>query len=129
MSSRPGVMNVAIEETPLTPEMVVQLDVESWFVYIIHSGCLGKYYTGISTKPHTRLRQHRDGVSGWTRRADDWEFAYLEKMESECDARRFERAIKKRGAKRYIQELSASRSNAIKQCAGVIQWQNVSFPS
>ncbi|MBI3986532.1 MAG: hypothetical protein HY343_06415, partial [Lentisphaerae bacterium] len=67
----------------------------SIFVYILHSATLGRYYVGIS--------RHLRGHAFWTSRATDWREVCRQTVGSLGEARRLEKAIKARGAKRYLE--------------------------
>ena len=71
-------------------------------VYVLHSASLNRYYTGISRNRYRRVKQHRQGVSKWTSRADDWEVVFTTRVADAVSARALEKTIKKRGAARYL---------------------------
>ena len=72
-------------------------------IYILYSAKLDHYYTGLSTHPRRRLRQHLRGVSTWTSRADDWVPVYQCRLKSLVEARALEKNIKLRGAQRFVE--------------------------
>jgi putative endonuclease len=74
------------------------------WVYILHSAKLDKFYVGISEHVKKRLRQHQHGVSTWTSRADDWVEVFRHPCDSIANARAREKAIKARGARRFLAE-------------------------
>ncbi len=80
-----------------------------FFVYILHSSTLDRYYIGMTCCPGTRLKQHRRGQSAWTSRASDWREVFRLDVDSHLEARALEKAIKARGAKRFLLE-TASQS-------------------
>jgi len=73
-------------------------------VYILYSAKLDQFYTGLSTHPQRRLRQHRRGTSTWTRRATDWVQVYQIQVETLAQGRAVEKHIKQRGARRFLEE-------------------------
>jgi len=73
-----------------------------WFVYILKSPVLPKFYTGMTVDLEERLRKHNGEVSGgakFTRTGRPWDVAYIEGPMCQVDAIRRERAIKKLGHK------------------------------
>jgi len=72
--------------------------------YILYSKTLDRYYTGsTSMSIEERLRRHNTNHKGYTGKSSDWELVHKEEFTSIEDSRKKERAIKKRGAKRYLQ--------------------------
>jgi predicted GIY-YIG superfamily endonuclease len=71
-------------------------------VYILRSNTLNRYYVGIAANVHVRLKQHRHGQSCWSRRADDWTLVFTKAVATTVEARRLEKAIKARGARRFL---------------------------
>jgi putative endonuclease len=68
----------------------------SWYVYLIYSVKTGKLYTGISTDPRARLKQHNNGTGAKsTRGQGPWILVHTETMRSKSDALKREVAIKK----------------------------------
>ncbi|MBI4026615.1 MAG: GIY-YIG nuclease family protein [Verrucomicrobia bacterium] len=74
----------------------------AYYVYILHSKALEKYYVGFSKFHNKRLRQHCRGQGYWTRRADDWREVFSQTVASREEAFRFEKQIKQRGAGRFL---------------------------
>jgi len=56
------------------------LRIKMYLVYVIKS-FEGLAYIGQTNDINRRLKEHHKGLSGWTKRAADWELVYLE----ECD--------------------------------------------
>jgi putative endonuclease len=77
---------------------------EQYFVYILWSASLKRYYTGFSQYRFKRQRQHRKGQSNWSHRADDWEEVWHCEIPSRLEARSLERRIKARGAQRFLHD-------------------------
>tara|TARA_B110001469_G_scaffold126425_1_gene144046 strand:+ start:982 stop:1227 length:246 start_codon:yes stop_codon:yes gene_type:complete len=78
-------------------------------VYILYSTELNKYYTGYtSLSVSDRLLQHLYNHKGYTAKTKDWNVVYSKKIILKSNALKFERKIKKRGAKRFMNE-TASR--------------------
>jgi putative endonuclease len=75
-----------------------------YFVYIIYSCSLNKYYVGNSQNVELRLEQHNSGKGVFTRKGIPWILKHKEACFSRIEAVHLELKIKKRGAKRYLQE-------------------------
>ena len=69
----------------------------SWFVYILRCGD-GSLYTGVTTDPQRRLRQHRGEIKGgarYTRARMPIDMVYLEPRSNRSDATKREAQIKR----------------------------------
>jgi len=75
-----------------------------YFVYIIFSSKLNKYYTGFTENLEIRIAQHNSGISTFTSKGIPWELIYFFEVNSINDARILEKEIKGRGAKRFLQD-------------------------
>ena len=73
------------------------------FTYILFSKSINRYYIGATTLlPEERLNYHLLNHKGYTSKAKDWKIVFHSKFISFEDALSLERRIKKRGAKRYL---------------------------
>ncbi|RYF91507.1 MAG: GIY-YIG nuclease family protein [Chitinophagaceae bacterium] len=77
----------------------------NFFVYIIFSKSLNRYYVGHSTNTETRLAQHNSGISKFTASASDWKLVWSEEFPSRNAAQQKERHIKKMKSRKYIETL------------------------
>jgi len=75
-----------------------------YFVYIISSSKLKKYYTGFTENLDVRIVQHNSGISTFTSKGIPWELIVFFEVNSINDARILEKEIKGRGAKRFLQD-------------------------
>jgi putative endonuclease len=73
-----------------------------YFVYIIFSSKLNKYYTGFTENLEVRLEQHNSGISTFTAKGIPWVMVYNLEVNSANEARQLEKIIKGRGAKRFL---------------------------
>ena len=71
-------------------------------VYILHSASLNRYYVGFTRRETERIREHNRGKTYWTSRADDWQEVYTKEVATVAEARTLEKAIKSRGARRFL---------------------------
>lgn len=69
----------------------------TWYVYILASFTTGRLYTGITTEPERRLREHNGGTRGakYTRVGRPWKIVRLEEVPSRSAALKREYAIKR----------------------------------
>jgi putative endonuclease len=79
-----------------------------YFVYILRSESLGRYYTGFSCDHWKRQRQHRSRHKGWTGQAADWQEVFCIQVATIREARALEKQIKARGAGRFLSERAVS---------------------
>jgi len=76
-------------------------------VYILFSEQLQKYYIGYTSKNvQDRLKEHLYNHKGFTAKAKDWNVIYKLERNSKSEAIMLERKIKKRGAKRFLNEIA-----------------------
>lgn len=77
-------------------------------VYIIYSDTLKKYYTGFTSQSiDERLGYHLGKHSGFTSKAKDWLVIYKTQKEEKSQALQLEKKIKKRGAKRFLDDCNS----------------------
>jgi putative endonuclease len=77
----------------------------SFFVYIIYSRQLNKFYVGYTGNVLIRLQQHNAGLSSFTAKANDWVIVYSESFTTRENAMKRERDIKKKKSRKYIESL------------------------
>jgi putative endonuclease len=81
-------------------------EIKNTVVYIIFSEKTSKYYTGKTTDFNRRLWQHNNGLNTSTKSGIPWINIWLSDILSSKDASELERKIKKRGAKRFLEDIS-----------------------
>jgi putative endonuclease len=67
----------------------------NWTVYIIYSKVGDTYYKGISSNPEKRLYEHRNGLSRYTSKYNDWELKYSKEFGTKGEALIEERRLKR----------------------------------
>ncbi|MBS1680070.1 MAG: GIY-YIG nuclease family protein [Bacteroidetes bacterium] len=75
-------------------------------VYILFSKKIGKYYTGQTNNFQNRLAEHNAGETRSIKNGTPWELAWKTELPSRSEAVKLENKIKKRGAKRFLDDLS-----------------------
>ena len=76
-----------------------------YFVYILYSPSMNKYYVGSSKDVAERVRRHNIGARAYTNPGRPWELVHMETFESLGKARKREYEIKGRKSRKYIQQL------------------------
>ena len=66
---------------------------------------LQRHYVGSSEDLERRLEAHNLVLSTYTSKATDWRIIYRVCLSTKTEALILERKIKKRGAKRYLEDL------------------------
>lgn len=83
---------------------------ESFFVYILFSQKLDKFYTGLTTlSPQERFENHlgkKYSNTNYTQKANDWVVFLSMECETLSQARKIELHIKKMKSKKYLKDLS-----------------------
>ncbi len=77
----------------------------NYYLYILFSDTLNKYYIGSTKNIETRLKKHLENHSGFTAKAKDWKLVYSESFTSKSDALAREQKIKKWKSRTMIQKL------------------------
>jgi len=76
-----------------------------FYTYILYSGSVKKYYTGFTSDLKVRLTRHGKDKSKFTGQISDWKIIKYFEFESKTDAIKMESRIKKRGIKRFLEDL------------------------
>ena len=76
-----------------------------FFTYILQSLNDQSFYIGFSANLEQRLIKHNNATTGYTSTKKPWKIAYYETFDIESDARKRERAIKKKKSRKYIEFL------------------------
>lgn len=79
-----------------------------FYVYIIYSHSLDKYYVGYSIDLDKRLTEHNSGISTYTSKANDWKLKWSKIFLSREDAMKEEKRIKTKKSRKYIEWLVSS---------------------
>lgn len=59
---------------------------KDYFVYILYSEYLDKYYVGSTSNVEERLKKHLQNHRGFTGKAKDWKICYQESFKSREEA-------------------------------------------
>ena len=73
-------------------------------VYILYSDKRSRYYVGQTTDIVKRLKRHNSGFVKSTKSGFPWSLIQSIEVENRSEALKLELKIKKRGAKRYLQD-------------------------
>ena len=77
-----------------------------YYVYILYSKSIDKYYVGKTENPEGRLRYHDSALNQiWTKRGKPWELVKLIEFENSTLSSKAERFIKKQKSRKFIQEI------------------------
>jgi putative endonuclease len=76
-----------------------------FYVYILFSEALNKYYIGSSRDINIRLEKHLHSNKGFTSKAKDWVLVYSEEFKTRTEATRREQQIKKWKSRIMIEKL------------------------
>ena len=75
------------------------------FVYILFSESKSKFYIGQTNDIENRINRHNSGYELSTKHGIPWKIVTFFTLESRSEAMLLENKIKKRGAKRYLQDI------------------------
>ena len=76
-----------------------------YFVYIIYSKSINRYYVGSTNNIKDRMRRHNSGQGKYTKKGIPWELVKLFEATTRPEAVSLEMKIKKRGARRYLEDI------------------------
>jgi len=80
--------------------------ISMFYVYIIYSQKIDRFYVGYTSNIEMRIHQyHNLGRSNYTSKGIPWELKHFEAFESEIEAMRREKQIKKLKSRKYIHSL------------------------
>lgn len=77
-----------------------------FLVYILYSNTKEKFYIGQTNDINNRLKGHNNGQSLSTKSGIPWKVIYTIQLNSRSEAITLETKIKKRGAKRYLEDIN-----------------------
>jgi putative endonuclease len=77
----------------------------SYYVYILYSKKLDRYYTGYCEDISTRLTKHNFGSTPSTKPGIPWILAYTEEFNIKTEAMHREKQIKQMKSRKYIEGL------------------------
>ncbi len=75
-----------------------------YVVYILFGKSLQKYYVGQTSNLENRIYYHNTGKADFTSKGIPWSLVHSFPCSSRSEAIKLETSIKKRGAKRYLQD-------------------------
>jgi putative endonuclease len=81
------------------------MDAQTYFVYVISSEVVHKFYVGMSADPLTRLKQHNAGHSQFTKSYRPWKLVYSELAGTIEEARKLEKYYKTGAGRTRIKKL------------------------
>ena len=82
-----------------------------YYIYILYSQKVDRYYVGESEDISNRLHSHLSGISKYTSISDDWIVVYTESFTRRVDAIKRENEIKKKKSRNYIEWLISHKGN------------------
>ena len=78
----------------------------TYFIYIIYSVSIDKYYVGYSKDPWVRLLQHNSNTQDkYTGRTKDWKLEAVFEVENQSKAIQIERFIKRQKSRKFIERI------------------------
>jgi len=75
-----------------------------YITYILYSNRIDRYYTGHTENLDRRLEEHNRGKTKVIARGIPWIVIYNKEFDTRSEAMRHEKFIKKRGAKRFLND-------------------------
>jgi putative endonuclease len=75
-------------------------------VYILYSRSISRFYTGSTQDLKNRLFEHNSGETSSIKKGIPWEVFWEIKLTTRSEAMILETKIKRRGAKRFLEDVS-----------------------
>ncbi len=82
-----------------------------FWLYIIKSSSVNKYYTGQTANIENRIKHHNDGREKYTKITSDWTLVYSKKFKTRPQAKKVEDFIKKQKSRTFIEKIIAGNIN------------------
>ncbi|MBI4654511.1 MAG: GIY-YIG nuclease family protein [Nitrospirae bacterium] len=82
-----------------------------YWVYIIKSALVNKYYVGHTANIESRIFHHRAGREKYTKIASDWQVVFSKEFKTRKEAKEVENFIKKQKSKIFIEKIIAGKVN------------------
>ena len=76
-----------------------------YYVYILYSISLNKYYTGSTANIEERIKRHNAGATSSTKSGRPWKIVFSREFKLKSDALKFESYIKKMKSRQFVIEL------------------------
>jgi putative endonuclease len=76
-----------------------------YWVYILRSDAVDRYYIGQTGDLKNRLFHHRSGRERYTKIASDWKLVFSKEFKTRTDAQRVENFIKKQKSRKFIEKV------------------------
>jgi putative endonuclease len=76
-----------------------------FYMYIVYSLKLDKFYIGSTNNLERRLQDHNRGKTAFAKQGMPWELKYYEEFKSKTEAYNRELEVKKRKDRNYIKKL------------------------
>ncbi|GBE26198.1 GIY-YIG nuclease superfamily protein [bacterium BMS3Bbin03] len=78
---------------------------KSYYLYILFSEKLSRYYIGISYDPELRLHFHNTSHKGWTRRGRPWHLVFKKDFSDRKEAQYWEDWLKRQKSHSVIEKV------------------------
>jgi putative endonuclease len=78
-----------------------------YITYILYSNKIDRYYTGHTENLERRMEEHNRGKTPFMSRGIPWKVMYQKEFGTRKEAMKHEEFIKKRGAKRFLDDTNA----------------------
>ena len=76
-----------------------------YFLYILYSSRIDRYYLGSSANPENRLWFHNHTNQGWTLRGQPWTLVFSKAFPTKAEAQRWERWIKRQKNRLLVKKI------------------------
>ncbi len=76
-----------------------------YYLYILYSEKLDRYYVGISHDPERRLQYHNSFPRGWTVRGRPWKLVFKKEFATKANAEYWEQFIKQQKKRTLIEKI------------------------
>ncbi len=80
-----------------------------YYLYVLYSERISKYYVGISGDPEKRLSYHNNDNKGWTQRGRHWRLVYTQGFIDRKSAHKAEKFIKSQKSKEFIEKVVSGK--------------------
>jgi len=78
---------------------------KTYFLYILYSKTIDRYYIGVSHNTEERVHFHNTSPKGWTRRGRPWKLMYSKPFPTKTEAMEWEQWSKRQKDRNIIESI------------------------
>ena len=85
-----------------------------YYVYMLYSAVVDRYYVGQTSNLEDRLKRHNQGRSKYTKSGIPWKLVYKESFETRSEAMKSEKKLKQSKSREHLVQVIHTDRNELK---------------